>query len=87
METMLGFISAAILDSHLSVDRQHKSTFLHVVTVLRRLVHGLCQKFVSMFAFTHTGIVCFSLKNSTKRPLISYGFRHAIWLQLQVYQH
>lgn len=36
METMLEFISAAVLASHLSVvQHHHKSTFLPVVTVLR----------------------------------------------------
>lgn len=79
METML--ISAAVLDSHLSVDQQHKSTLLHVVTVLRRLVLRLYLKFFSVFEFSHTGIVCFSLKKSTK-SLTSCRFRHMIWAHL-----
>lgn len=73
METTLGFIAAAVLDSHLSVDKHHISTFLHVVTVLQQLVYGLYLKFISMLAFTYRDIICFSLKNSTKPSFSTYG--------------
>lgn len=69
METMLEFISAAVLASHLSVvQHHHKSTFLPVVTVLRWFIHGLSLEFISMFALTCAGIASCSLMNSTEIP-------------------
>ncbi|OPJ71249.1 hypothetical protein AV530_017481 [Patagioenas fasciata monilis] len=32
-------------------------------------------------------IVCFFLKNSTRPLSTFYGFRHMIWVQLQIYQY
>lgn len=79
METMLKFIAAAVLYSHLSVHKHHRSTFLHVVTVLQQLVYGLYLKFISVLAFKYTDIICFSLKNSTKPSFPSYGLD--IWFR------